>query len=558
MRRFLLPVLLALAAPAAATPPIMPPTPMGPPRLLVVISVDQLSGDLWDEYRPQFTGGLARLAGGTVFRNGYQSHAATETCPGHSTILTGMRPARTGIVANLWYDPKAPRADKTIYCAEDESVPGSTSTKYTVSPAHLRGPTLGDLLKRGSPSSLNVAIAGKDRSAVMMGGRSVDQRWYSSGPKFATDLASAPVPQSVTRMNAELARVIGLPREPLESPPFCAEKARVFPIAGGGKPVGNGRFARAAGEASAFRASPELDASALALAAALVQEMGLGRDTAPDILAIGLAGTDYVGHTYGTGGQEMCLQLLSLDRDLGDFFARLDSWGIDYAVALTSDHGGLDIPERLRAKGVAEAAWVDPALTAERLGQRVATETKLAGPIIAFGGPMGDVFVDPALTGRDRARAISALLAVYRTHPQVHSVFTKAEIARAPLPTGSPDRWSIIQRVRASFDPERSGDLYVVLKPHIQPIADTSRYVSTHGSPWDYDRRLPILFWRPGMAAMNRDDPVETADIMPTLAAMLGGLPVDPAAIDGRCLSGIPGIVCPPGGAPVRGERGHR
>ncbi len=552
MRKILLGTAVAFAAACAQAQPSLSP---GAPKLLIVISVDQLSSDLWDEYRPQFTGGLARLAQGTVFRNGYQSHAATETCPGHSTILTGVRPARNGIVANVWFDAKAPRTDKTIYCAEDETVPGTNSTKYQVSPAHLRVPTLGDLLKQRSPASMNVAVAGKDRSAVMMSGRAVDQRWYPSGTSFATDLASAPVPQSVTRTNAEMTRVLALSREPLEPTPFCAAKSQVFPIEGGGKPVGNGRFARAAGDAAAFRASPEADALALALSAALVQEMALGRDAAPDILSIGLAGTDYVGHTYGTGGQEMCLQLLSLDRDLGDFFARLDSWGIDYAVALTADHGGLDIPERLRAKGVAGAAWIDRALTTERLGQQIAAATRLNGPIIVSGGPSGDIFLDPALAAADRQRALDALLAAYRAHPQVQAVFTKDEIVRTPLPGDDPVGWTSIQRVRASFDAERSGDLYVVLKPHIQPIADTSRYVATHGSPWDYDRRVPVLFWRPGMASSARDEPVETVDMMPTLAAALS-VPVAPGSVDGRCLAGVPGIAC--SGVVARPERGQR
>src|SRR5688500_13846571 len=59
---------VAFAAALAAVPASaeMP----SPPRLLVVISVDQLSADLFDEYRPQFAGGLARLSRGTVFRNG--------------------------------------------------------------------------------------------------------------------------------------------------------------------------------------------------------------------------------------------------------------------------------------------------------------------------------------------------------------------------------------------------------------------------------------------------------------------------------------------------------
>ncbi len=81
--------------------------------------------------------------------------------------------------------------------------------------------------------------------------------------------------------------------------------------------------------------------------------MQLGRGADPDLLAISLSATDYVGHTYGTEGEEMCLQLLELDRELGDFLKLLDSRGIDYAVALTADHGGKDIPERERLAGVA-------------------------------------------------------------------------------------------------------------------------------------------------------------------------------------------------------------
>ena len=520
---------------AAQTPP--------PPKLLIVISVDQLSADLWDEYRGQFTGGLARLAGGTVFRNAYQSHATTETCLGYSAMLTGDRPARTGIIHNAWLDAKAPRSDKTVYCAEDESVPGSNSRGYTVSPVHLRVPTLGELLKQRSPASLNVAVAGKDRSAVMMSGHVADQRWYWDGRAFVTDQPRGTQPRSVALLNQALNRSLAAPAPGLEPPPFCAGKAKVYPVAGGGRPVGNGTLARAAGDRAGFRSTPQFDGAALALAAGLVQEVGLGRDSVPDVLSIGLSATDFVGHSFGPGGQEMCLQLLALDRELGDFFARLDSWNIDYAVALTADHGALDIPERLLASGTADAAWLDPALTAERIGARAAVAAGLKGNLIVAGGPAGDVYVDPGLRGADRARALESLIAAYRAHAQVQSVFTKDEIAQASLPAGDPAGWPLIQRVRASFDAKRSGDLYVVLKPHIQPIADTSRYVSTHGSPWDYDRRVPLLLWRPNMAAAARDDHVETVDLMPTLAAMLG-LGGIAATVDGKCLRGISGVTC--------------
>jgi predicted AlkP superfamily pyrophosphatase or phosphodiesterase len=271
--------------------------------------------------------------------------------------------------------------------------------------------------------------------------------------------------------------------------------------------------------------------------------MKLGRGASPDLLSVSLSATDYVGHTYGPGGQEMCLQLLELDRELGDFFAFLDRSGLNYALALSADHGGLDIPERLRLQGVRDAARVDPALAASAMGKAIGQKLGLSGPVL-IGDFSGDVWIDKGLKPADRARALKEALAVYRAHPQVEAAIPRDQIARTAMPSGNPVGWSLIQRARASFDPERSGDIIVFLKPHITPIVDTSRYVSTHGSPWDYDRRVPIAFWRRGMQPVARDDAVETADIMPTLAAMFG-LGLTAPAIDGHCLGGISGLSCP-------------
>ncbi|MEO6198967.1 MAG: alkaline phosphatase family protein [Sphingomicrobium sp.] len=518
------------------------PVSAAPPKLIVVISVDQLSADLFDQYRGQFTGGLARLSSGTVFRNGFQSHAASETCPGHSTILTGDRPARTGIIANAWVDQSIARADKNVYCAEDERVAGSSSSKYTVSAVHLKVPTLGEYMKRQWPASRNVAVAGKDRSAVMMGGHNADQIWYWSGKGFAAGIAGVAAPASIAATNAAIAQALSSARPALEPAPFCAAKALPITIPEHSA-VGNGAFARAAGDAAAFRSSPEFDGATLALSAALAHEMKLGQGRTPDILSIGLAATDYVGHYFGSGGQEMCLQLMSLDRDLGDFLAVLDAGGADYAVALTADHGGEDVPERLKANGDAAAQRVDPELSAAAIGKKVGALLNLSGAILR-GDVNGDVYLDSELSQPDRARALKAAVEAYRAHPQVAAVFTKDELGLTAIPASTPDRWSLIERARASFDPKRSGDLYVILREGVTPIGHATGAVATHGSPWDYDRRVPILFWRKGGAPAQREEAVETIDIMPTLAAMIG-VPLAAGAIDGKCLSNISTVACP-------------
>ncbi len=154
------------------------------PTLIVAIAVDQFSAGIFDQYRNHFTGGLRRMIdAGVVFPNGYQSHAATETCPGHSTLLTGKHPSGTGIVANEW-----PGADgKNTYCLADPgmTVPGRPSEPR--GPANLRTSTLGEWLKAQNAASRVVAVSGKDRAAINMSGHGPDAVfWWDDELGFNT------------------------------------------------------------------------------------------------------------------------------------------------------------------------------------------------------------------------------------------------------------------------------------------------------------------------------------------------------------------------------------
>lgn len=538
-------LMLATALPlpvlADTSPPAPIAAPAGPPKLIVAISVDQFSADLFGEYRATYVGGLKRLTQGAVFAHGYQSHAATETCPGHSTILTGSRPSRTGIIANNWFDLNAKRDDKAIYCAEDESQPGSSSGNYVASPVHLKVPTLGGRMKIANPATRVVSVAGKDRAAIMMGGPTADQMWWLGGPQGYVSYKGVATPPLVAKVNAELAARLARPSAGMELPQQCVAKDFAVHV-GGDKTVGTGRFAREANDYKAFRISPEQDAMTLVLAAGAIESMGLGKQAQTDIISIGLSATDYIGHTYGTEGTESCVQIARLDLELGAFFDRLDKQGIDYMVVLTADHGGHDLPERQRENAVPDESRVDPTLTPKALTAAIAMTTGLTGRTLIWGdGPAGDLYIDKGLTAAQRKTVETAALRLFRAHPQVQAVLTSTEIAAAPTPSGPPEYWSLLQKARASYDPQRSGDLLVFLKPGVTPIVDpTKGSVATHGSPWDNDRRVPILFWRKNIRGFEQPRGVETVDIMPTLAAQIG-LPVPKNEIDGRCLDLIAG-----------------
>jgi predicted AlkP superfamily pyrophosphatase or phosphodiesterase len=87
------------------------------PKLVVLLVVDQMRGDYVDKFRGQWTGGLKRLlTEGAWFRAAAYPYAATETCPGHSTISTGSFPANHGMVANAWWDREQ---QKMVTCTSD-------------------------------------------------------------------------------------------------------------------------------------------------------------------------------------------------------------------------------------------------------------------------------------------------------------------------------------------------------------------------------------------------------------------------------------------------------
>jgi predicted AlkP superfamily pyrophosphatase or phosphodiesterase len=96
-----------------------------------------------------------------------------------------------------------------------------------------------------------------------------------------------------------------------------------------------------------------------------------------------------------------------------------------------------------------------------------------------------------------------------------------------------------------SYDAERSADINVAFKPRISTYMPKAAgdAVAGHGSPWDYDRRVPILFWWKGVRAQSPRTPIETVDIAPTLAAIANVATPD---VDGVCQHAVAGVdACP-------------
>lgn len=550
LRRLLAPLAAACAALTAGQAAAQEPAPR--PKLILAISIDQFSANLFDDWRGRYKDGLARLSSGVAYRSGYQTHSGTETCPGHSTLLTGKHPNKTGIVANAYVDAAVGRL---VYCVSDSSVVLAHDPKASpVGPARMEATALGDWLKAASPQSRVVAVSGKDRAAITMAGHKPDGVfWLFSGYGFTTyippggDAAKALAPVAAT--NQRLA-----PR--WKRPPQWAYQTKACRAAAGSWRIGERTFESAVpptsyGTSEEPRAiayqlinSPAGDEITGEAAIDLIKHYRLGRGPATDLLAVSFSATDWVGHRYGTRGPEMCEQMHRLDATVGKLLAAVDALNVPYLVVVSADHGGSDMTERLQAQGFAGRRVV-AAEVMGRVNKAVMAELSLTKAPLS--GSPDEVRVAPDVTPADRPRVLAAAVRALSAQPEIAAAFTRDELLATPIRKGAPaDEVSLKERFAMSAHARRSPDIMAALQPLFTlDGSGPNDAVAGHGSPWNYDRRVPMLFWWPGAKAEDRFVPVETVDIAPTLAGALGLTP--PADIDGRCLP-LPtssGVTCP-------------
>lgn len=518
--------------------------PLARPCLVVVISVDQLSAELMQTYGPELTGGLARLRReGASFTEAYHDHGFTETGPGHSVLLSGRFPANTGIVENRWFERASGRL---VYCVEDGEAKGpgpkggATSTN-----ARFLGESLGDWLQAQAPGSRAFSVSGKDRAAILMAGRRPTAVYWFAGPAgFVTSPAyGGRLPAWMMTFDAGLKERLAT-RSWLWTKEPTTPEGRVASWTFPGQVVRNGalpRLIQGAGMPldttfeTRFRKSPFLDEVTLEAAEALLEGEHLGRGPATDLLTVSFSATDYIGHSYGTLGTEMRDQIHRLDRALGrllDDVRRRDpgAW-----VVLSADHGGMDIPEALAESGFpARRVLAGPFLNELRADLKATFKTD-ADLVVDVPEPNSLYLRDAALqaAGLDRKAVLARARAWLRARPEVADAFTAEELtATDPAAAGSPRDSSLRVLLRRSFRPDRSGDLLVAFKPWVLFGIPPAEYPAGHGSPYAYDRRVPLIFWGPWKAG-ERPEPVRTVDLAPTLARELG---LKPGPVDGKAL----------------------
>jgi len=510
---------------------------------VVTIVVDQLAAWVADERLPALPsdGGFARLLReGLYVREVHFAHAVTDTAPGHAALYTGAVPRVTGIVAN---DVLGPDGKKVSILLDPKTrlVPaggGGAIDRPGSSLAALQIDTLADALMAARPDAEVYSFSLKDRGALFAAGRHPKLAlWLDvEGGTLATSTAFAP---SVPAWAAPLADAAAVTRaragdwQPLDAGWLAANTATRDDQEGEGDYQGLGvMFPHLATSVKAMRATPAGDALLFELARAAATHAAERAVRRPVLLALSLSSNDYIAHVFGPNSWEAWDELRRIDRQLAELFAALDALvgPTGWSVMLVGDHGSNPLPELSRSgkapwcRGGGDH-WQRPCgrggrLEASEIARRLdETRTLVAGVIDPF------VYLTPrgrALPAEERAalqRRIDALFAGTGEIAQVIDVRSAPEVCPPPADESLP---ALTCR---SIRRGQAGDFYLVPAPgyFFDPELAVGRGTS-HGSPYLYDRTVPLLIRAPGRvpAGTTRVAPTSYAAFARTAAALLG------------------------------------
>jgi len=400
------------------------------------------------------------------------------------------------------------------------------------SPVNFIGDTLGDVLKQQDPESRVVGVSLKDRSAILMAGPRGDAAyWYeTSGGNFITSTYyMSTAPTWLEKWNGQRLpdQYAGQKWERLLEDENLYEKYAgpdaiegewdrkdiVFPHSIRGAPPGRGFYDN-------LRRTPFVDEMTLSVSLEAMKAHQLGEDNFTDILAIGFSATDTVGHLYGAESQEIMDQLLRLDLILEELFQEVEAQvGLaNTLVVLTADHGVLPLVETLQTKGI-EARRAHPQVLEGAMEQALENRFPGVGGLIAhFARDTKNIHLDEEVMRRHQLEpheVESAIIDALLSTGLVEAVYTRSQLS-----SDEPSTDPYIELFRNSFFQPRSPHLSVLVKKYTYVEAYPGG--TGHGTAYDYDRHVPIIFMGADIEPGSYPDPCGPQDIAPTLAQLLG------------------------------------
>jgi len=499
------------------------------PKLVVGIVVDQMRYDYLTRFYNRFgEGGFKRMMNeGFNCKNNHFNYIPTYTGPGHTSIYTGTTPKYHGIISNSWYDKDIA---KSVYCAEDTSVQsiGTLSSAGQMSPHRMKTTTFADenrLFTQMQGKTIGIAI--KDRGAILPAGHTANAAYWFQGKEEGNWISSSfymdELPKWVNQFNKKHSVDAYLKEwntlydiaTYTESGPdlnnfeggFNGKETATFPYDLKKLQKDNGGYDILKGTAYGNSLTADFAIEA-------IKSEALGTDDFTDILTVSFSSPDYVGHNFGVNSKEVQDTYLRLDLDLERLFKSLDELvgKGEYTVFLTADHAAVDVPSYLQSVKI-PAGYFNSREFSMKVNSYV-TSTFGASDLIK------SISNNQIFLNREKIKGLDldlddvqeAIVNEIIGYKFIDKAYTATTLSSTALPVG------IEQLIQNGFNQKRSGDVVYIFDPAVIAYSKTG---STHGSAFEYDTHVPLLFFGKGIKHGYTLKKTEVVDIAPTVSALL-------------------------------------
>jgi predicted AlkP superfamily pyrophosphatase or phosphodiesterase len=409
-----------------------------------------------------------------------------------------------------------------------QTVGSSTVEVGKMSPRNMLSTTVGDELKIATNKrSKVIGVALKDRAAILPAGHIADGAYWfdgESGNFVSSTFYMKQLPEWLTKFNAEQKAQkylestwnMLLPEDrydesladlnPYESS-FKGKDKPVFPY-------DLKVLAPLNGGMNMIRTTPFGNSLTLDMAKAAITGENLGKDQFTDLLCVSFSSPDYIGHKFGTEARELQDCYLRLDRDLAELirFAEEAAGKGEVIFFLTADHGGATVPAYLmdlRAQG----GYMDYSPMKDSVNNWLKATYKAENWLLTITNEqlyLNETAIQSAGKTVEEIEVFLANKLMY--YPGIQQVLTGTQLRREEF---TRDIGALIQR---GYFPPRSGNVMLALQPNWM---EYSRTGTTHGSPWCYDTRVPMLWYGWKIQSGSTTTSFSIDDIAPSLSILL-------------------------------------
>ena len=481
-----------------------------PPKLAVVVVVDQGAWHYFNRLKPFFTCGFKELFDrGVVYTQAYHAHGIPETTPGHHAISTGTLPKDHGAVTNQWLDGNCKRVS---YDGDASSYAAILDTGACVCQGKSSHNTMVDglsdqfLLRSGSTPNTVFALSLKSYPAIAMAGKMGKAMWFNekTGRFTSSRRYFKKLPDWVSDFNKKES-IAHKPQfdwdlmYPANGPAYdfpCiddkAHTAYKFNL------IGKGAVRIDLSKKEPYEFFVRCPSSSQLLfnfAQQCLKENFDAKGKERMLLWISLSNLDLLGHMYGPDSREVIDMLYHIDQQLQQFMQGLDKLvgKGNYLFALTADHGIAPIPEVQQKKGYHQALRISRDKLIADMNMHIEKRFQVPNVVASFEPSFFwlNRGVIKTLTHKLKCKIKKELVKYLRCHRGIKNAWTRQEIEGRAFKEDDLEQFYKNQLYQG-----RSGD--IVCQP--QPYCLITHYPNgtSHATPYDYDTHVPVILYQPG------------------------------------------------------------